>query len=483
MALAAGHRSREELEALVAAQAAVIAELRAEVGVLRAEAAELRARLAQNSRNSSRPPSLDGYAKPAPKSLRRRSGRKPGGQCGHRGRHLERVERPDVVIGHRPERCAGCGAELTGARLVGEQARQVFELPPVRLLVSEHRAERRRCGCGHVTTAAFPDGVGAPAQYGPAVRALVIYLVCYQHLPYQRAARLLADWLGAAVSTGTLKTIVERGAEDLDEFLEIVRGQLIDAPVAHFDETGARADGGLRWVHSACTELLTLYRLHDRRGIDGIDHLGVLGDFTGVAVHDGWPTYRKYADATHALCNVHHLRELLGAIERDGDSQSWAAAMDTLLRELKTAVDDARARGQSALPAAALAAFCARYEQIIALGHRQNPPPTERTGKRGPIGRSKTANLHARLDQHRDEVLRFAHDFRVPFDNNQAERDLRMVKLQQKISGCWRTISGAEGFLALRSYLATSAKHGLHPLGALGRLAEHNPWLPQAAEP
>jgi transposase len=471
-----GRPSYEELEALVVAQAEVIAGLRAEV-------AELRARLSQNSRNSSKPPSSDGYAKPAPKSLRRPSGRKPGGQRGHPGRHLERVERPDVVIRHRPESCAGCGGDLVGGELVGEEARQVFELPPVRLLVSEHRAERRRCSCGRVTAAAFPDGLDAPAQYGPSVRALVIYLICYQHLPYQRAARLLADWLGAPVSTGTLKTIVERGAADLQEFLEIVRGQLIDAPVAHFDETGARADGGLRWVHSAGTERLTLYRLHERRGVDGIDHLGVLTNFNGVAIHDGWATYRKYPDATHALCNVHHLRELLGAIERDGDTQTWATAMDTLLRELKTAVDDARAHGQTALPAQTLAAFCARYERIIALGHQQNPPPTERTGKRGPIGRSKTANLHGRLDQHRDEVLRFAHDFHVPFDNNQAERDLRMVKLQQKISGCWRTITGAEGFLTLRSYLSTSAKHGLHPLGALGRLAERNPWLPQAAEP
>lgn len=472
----AGRRSHEELEALVEAQAALIAELRAEV-------AELRARLSQNSRNSSLPPSSDGYAKPAPKSLRRPSGRKPGGQPGHPGRHLERVERPDVVIRHRPERCADCGADLSGGAVIDEEARQVFELPAVRLAVSEHRAERRRCGCGHVTAAAFPDGVGAPAQYGPTFRALVIYLVSHQHLPYQRAARLLADWLGAPVSTGTLKTIVERGAEDLDEFLDIVRRRLIVAPVAHFDETGGRADAALRWVHSACTERLTLYRLHDRRGLEGIDHLGVLTDFNGVAVHDGWATYRKYPDATHALCNVHHLRELLGAIERDGDTQTWATEMDALLRELKAAVDDARAHGQTALGAQTLAAFCERYEQIIALGHEQNPPPTERTGKRGPIGRSKTANLLGRLDEHRDEVLRFAHDFRVPFDNNQAERDLRMIKLQQKISGCWRTITGAEGFLALRSYLSTSAKHGLHPLVALGGLAQRNPWLPQAAEP
>jgi transposase len=473
--------SYEELEALVASQAALIDELRTEVTELRAEVAELRGRLDQNSRNSSKPPSSDGYGKPAPKSLRRPSGRKPGGQPGHPGRHLKQVERPDEVIRHVPERCGACGGDLHGAEVVAEEARQVFDLPSVALRVTEHRAERRRCACGATSAASFPRGVGAPASYGPGLRALALYLICFQHLPYQRAARLLADWLGAPVSTGTLRAIVERGASDLDEFEEIVRERLIDAAVAHFDETGARADGALRWVHSASTGKLTLYAVHDRRGEEGIDHLGVLRSFAGIAVHDGLSTYRKYEEVVHALCNVHHLRELLGAIERDPETQTWAREMDALLREIKAAVEEARAAGRHALSPVALATFEERYEQVIALGHEQNPPPTKRTGKRGPIGRSKTANLHRRLDEHREEVLRFAHDFRVPFDNNQAERDLRMVKLQQKISGSWRTIAGAEGFLALRSYLGTAAKHGRDTLDVLGRLAERDPWLPRLA--
>ena len=475
--------SYEELEALVASQATLIAELRAEVTGLRAKVAELEGRLAQNSRNSSRPPSSDGYAKPAPKSLRRPSGRKPGGQPGHPGRHLQRVERPDEVILHVPERCGACGGNLEGAPVVGEEARQVFDLPPVALQVTEHRAQRRRCGCGELSAAPFPEGVSAPTQYGPGLRALAIYLVCFQHLPYQRAARLAADWLGAPISTGTLRAIVARGAEDLDEFEDILSERLIGSAVAHFDETGARAEGALRWVHSASTERLTLYRVHDRRGPEGIDHLGVLGEFEGVAVHDGWAPYRNYEGATHALCNVHHLRELLGAIERDPETQTWAKEMDGLLRETKAGVERARDAGATVLDARVLEAFEERYERVIALGHEQNPPPTKRTAKHGPIGRSKTANLHRRLDDHRDEVLRFAHDFRVPFDNNQAERDLRMIKLQQKISGCWRTTAGAEGFLALRSYLSTAAKHGHDILDVLTRLAERDPWLPQAAVP
>lgn len=473
--------SNEELESLVASQATLIEELRGQVTDLRAEVAELRGRLGQNSRNSSKPPSSDGYEKPAPKSLRRPSGRKPGGQPGHPGHHLKQVEHPDEVIRHVPQRCGACGGDLQKADVVAEEARQVFDLPSVALRVTEHRAERRRCACGATSPAPFPRGVSAPASYGPRLRALALYLICFQHLPYQRAARLMADWLQAPVSTGTLRAIVERGAEDLDEFEAIVRERLIDAAVAHFDETGARAEGALRWVHSASTEELTLYAVHARRGEEGIDHLGVLRPFSGVAVHDGLSTYRKYEDVDHALCNVHHLRELLGAIERDPETQTWAREMDALLREVKAAVEEARAEGRDALSPGTLAAFEQRYEQVIALGREQNPPPTKRTGKRGPIGRSKTANLHRRLDEHREEVLRFARDFRVPFDNNQAERDLRMVKLQQKISGSWRTIAGAEGFLALRSYLGTAAKQGHDILDVLGRLAERDPWVPSAA--
>ncbi|MBW8059098.1 MAG: IS66 family transposase, partial [Solirubrobacterales bacterium] len=422
--------SYEELEALVASQATLIEELRTEV-------AELRGRLDQNSRNSSKPPSSDGYEKPAPKSLRRPSGRKPGGQPGHPGRHLKQVERPDEVIRHVPDRCGACGGDLQGAEVVAEEARQVFDLPPVALHVTEHRAQRRRCACGALSAAPFPQGLSAPAQYGPALRALALYLICFQHLPYQRAARLLADWLGAPISTGTLRAIVERGGGDLDEFEGIVRKRLIGSAVAHFDETGARADGALRWVHSASTERLTLYGVHDRRGEDGIDHLGVLGRFGGVAVHDGWATYRNYEDATHALCNVHHLRELLGAIERDPETQTWAQEMDALLREVKAGVERARAAGQSALSPAALKAFEKRYEQVISLGHEQNPPPTKRTGKRGPIGRSKTANLHRRLDEHREEVLRFAHDFRVPFDNY---ADVLVMPMLAWRGGCCRGV-------------------------------------------
>ena len=473
-----GRPSDAQLAELVVEQAAVIEELRAEV-------TELRRRLAANSRNSSRPPSSDGLSKPPPKSLRRPSGRKPGGQQGHPGGHLEKVAVPDEIVNYVPSVCAGCQDDLRDGVDLGHFARQVFDLPEIALRSSEHRVHTRRCGCGHETTAAFPHAVSAPTQYGPRVRALGLYLVSYQHLPYARAARLLSDWVGAPVSTGTLAAFVARGAEDLGPFLDEIHAQIIASPVAHFDETGARADGKLRWLFCSSTERETFYSLHDKRGFDGLDHAGVLPHFTGVAVHDGFKPYRNYINVQHALCNVHHLRELLGVIEQQPDDpqQAWAVRMDRLLRELHAHVQHVRAAGDGWLESSELAGYRAAYEQIISLGHHTNPAGTNPTGKRGVIRQTPAHNLLIRLDRDREHVLRFAHDFRVPFDNNLAERDIRMIKLQQKISGCWRTITGAEHFLALRSYLSTAGKQHQPIPRALTALAARDPWLPAAAIP
>ena len=480
--MSSGGPSYEQLAALVVEQAAVIDQLRGRVAELDAEVAELGRRLAQNSRNSSRPPSSDGLAKPpAPQSLRRPSGREPGGQPGHRGEHLAQVEVPDEIIEHLPSVCAGCHGDLHDAVEVASVWRQVFDLPEIRLRVCEHRARRLRCSCGHETTAEFPATVCAPTQYGPRVRALGLYLIAAQHLPYQRAARLLSDWVGADISAGTLASFMARGAEDLQPFLDEVHAQITRSAVVHFDETGARAAGRLRWLFCASTDTATFYSLHDKRGFDGLNHAGVLPSFTGIAVHDGFKPYRRYTHAQHALCNVHHLRELLGIIEQhpDDPKQAWAVRMDRLLRDLHNAVARARASGEDWLDARELAGYRANYEQIIAQGNHDNPPGTIPTGKRGVIRQTPARNLLTRLDRDREHVLRFAYDFRVPFDNNQAERDIRMIKLQQKISGCWRTIAGAEQFLALRAYLSTTAKNRLAAAPALTTLAAGRPWLPE----
>jgi transposase len=484
--VSSGRPSYEQLAGLVAEQAATIERLEQRIVGLEAEVADLKRRLAQNSRNSSRPPSSDGLSKPpVKKSLRRPSGRKPGGQPGHGGGYLAQVADPDEIVTHVPGRCGGCGADLADARVEGSERRQVFDLPEVRLQVVEHVAERRRCACGCRTIAGFPAGVSAPTQYGPRVRALAIYLIARQHLPYERTAELFEDWFGAPISTGTLAAYLEQGAADLEPFLDEVHRQLIAAPVAHFDETGARVEGRLRWLFASSTEQLTLFALHDKRGKDGIDHAGVLPNFTGVAVHDGFKPYRDHYDnAAHALCNAHHLRELQAIIEQDPEGkQTWARQMDRLLRELQRTVEIATDRGHDDLDVLQLAGYRAVYEQIIATGYRESPLNTIRTGQRGFIAQTPARNLLSRLDTHREEVLRFAHNLRVPFDNNLVERDIRMVKLQQKISGCWRTSTGAQHFLALRAYLSTARKQGQPLLHALTQLAAHDPWLPQAAGP
>src|SRR5215211_6196575 len=304
------------LRAELVARDAIIATLEARISRLDAHVLELEARLRANSSNSSKPPSADGLAKGPPKPNRaaRRAAarRKPGGQPGAPGAHLAQVEHPDVVVVHAPDRCQRCGGELADAGVVGVEARQVHDLPRLGLLVTEHRAERRRCGCGTVTAARFPDGVYAPACYGPGVRAAVCYLHGQQHLPVQRTAQALADLVGAEVASGTVAAILAECAEGLDGFIDAVRSQLAAAPVAHFDETGARVAGRLHWLHSASTDRLSLFTVHPRRGRQAMDAAGVLPGFGGVAVHDGWSSYGRYQQATHARCNAHHLRELAG---------------------------------------------------------------------------------------------------------------------------------------------------------------------------
>ena len=308
-------------------------------------------------------------------------------------------------------------------------------------------------------------------QYGPGIRAAGSYLVAGQHLPYERAAATLADLLGAPVSAGSVAAWVAEGAADLGEFTAAVREQLAGRAVVNFDETGLRVDGKLSWVHSASADTLTLYTWHERRGVEAMTAAGVLPAFRGVAVHDGWKPYRRY-DVTHALCNAHHLRELAAVAEQGG--QDWAAEMARLLVEIHRVVERAKQAGADGLAAGLLDSYRARYQRIVQAGWAANPG-----GHRGRRG-SPAANLLDRLDGYRNDVLRFAADFRVPFENNLAERAIRMVKLRQKISGCLRTTAGATAFCALRSYLSTAAKQGHAALAVLRQLHQGQPWLPAA---
>jgi transposase len=468
----------ELLAVLVSEQAAEIVRLRAELVELerlRADVAELRRRLGLDSRNSSKPPSSDGLAKrpvkPSPKSLRGKSRRNPGKQPGAPGSAVRQVENPDRVETFAPGRCGGCCGSLTDAPVVGQAVRQVFELPRVHAEVVEYRIQTRRCGCGAQTAAGpadgVPAGVAAPVQYGPGVRATAVYLVNAHHLPVARAAQVISDLLGVAVSTGSVVAWLVQAAGGLGPFLTRVGDLLAAAEVAGFDETGLRVDGKLRWVHSASTTDYVLYHPHDRRGQPAMDDAGVLPRFTGIAVHDGWRAYKRYTAASHALCNAHHLRELTAVAE---SGQAWATDMITLLADTHRAVQATIRAGGDRLPKRRLTQLHRRYQQILDAGWALNPSTARKLTVAG--------NLLDRLDRYRDDVLRYTADFRVPFDNNQSERDIRMVKLRQKISGCIRTMDGARIFCQIRSYLATAAKHGLNAFDVLKDLFEDRPWLP-----
>lgn len=465
---------REQLAVVVAA----LAQRDAVIEQLRAENAELRRQLGLNSRNSSKPPSTDGLAKPAPKSLRRRSGRKPGGQPGHPGSRLEQVSAPDEVRRHEPVACRSCRGDLGGATEVGVRRRQVFDIPPIAVRVIEHQLIERRCGCGTVTAGTAPDGVGAPVQYGPRIAAIMVYLYVGQFLSKNRTAHALAELFGTPVSAGTVATMAARAAGGLDGFTELVRTRIAAAEVAHFDETGLRVEGKLRWVHSASTDTDSLITCHDRRGTEAMKAAGVLPVFTGVAVHDAWAPYDTYTQLTHALCNAHLLRELQAVSDLAPDTASedgwcWAIQAGDALRKMNTLVATAR-RDVVTPDAAALAAARTRYHSAAMIGARQNRARSTK------IMRKHSALARRMIDREPD-YLRFTHDLRVPFDNNAAEREIRMIKLRQKVSGCLRTLTGATQFCTIRSYLATATKHGIGTFNALLALAEGHAWLPETA--
>ena len=450
------------------------AALRAEVEELRGRIADLEARLGRNPRNSSMPPSAEGLSKPnrLPRSLRKATGRNPGKQPGTDGHHLARVEDPDEVQTHSPSVCSACGGDLAAAPVTGVETRQVHDLPDLRAHVTEHRIERRRCSCGCETKAPVPEVATAPACYGPGVRALAVYLAVYQHLPYERMAELFSDVLGIEISVGALAGFVAEAGGSLGLFVSVVTDLLKDAPAVHFDETGARVAGRLHWVHVACNALVTLLLCHERRGTVAMDEMGVIAKMAGIAHHDGWKPYKSY-DVTHALCNAHHLRELeaIGVVF----DQNWATEMIGLLIEAKAAVTAATEAGADHLDAASLHSIRVRYGLLVKKGQEANPAPV--IGKRHGV-RKSAANLLRRLDAERADVLRFVSDFSASFDNNQAERDVRMVKLQQKISGTWRTSTGAANYCSSYSYVSTMRKQGQSVLPGLRLLFEGGVWLP-----
>jgi transposase len=442
--------------------------------------AELEERLGRNSRNSNQPPSTDGFNRPSPpRSLRRPTGKKPGGQPGHKGQTLRFSANPDRFVLHRPGQCAQCGCPLDDVPPSATERRQVIDLPPLALETVEHWAQSVRCPeCANLNRGSFPPEAPESVQYGPHLKALCVYLMSYQLLPYERTTELLTDLFGAAPSQGTLGQAHQAAAQQLQPVEGAIRQSLRQAEVAHFDETGLYIGGKRHWLHVAATQHLTLYLAHPKRGEEGTKAMGVLPFFRGVAVHDGYQSFMVY-ECEHSLCNAHHLRELTAVEESEGGGQDWAGQMKELLVQIKGAVDAARDEGQQCLGEGSMGEFERRYREVVADGLEGNPPnPPPREPHRGRVKQSKAYNLLVRLGDHEQEVLRFMHDFRVPFDNNQAERDLRMAKVKQKVSGCFRSQQGAMAFCRIRGYISTLRKQGLHVLSALVQLFRGAPLMP-----
>ena len=443
-----------------------LAALRAENAALKQEIAELRRRLGKDSSNSSKPPSSDGPAK-KPRiagSLRGISGKKSGGQPGHRGDTLRPVANPDKIERHEATRCEHCQADLTAGMATGVEKRQVFDMPEPRLEVTEHQAPIYTCACCRgVTRAAFPADVTAPVQYGPRIRAAAIYLNAQHLIPEDRVGEIMHDLFGALRLCPA--SIVAWGEQKAREWAPVeahIATLVAVAAVRHLDETGFRIGGKTQWLHTVSTVAMTYYRVCEQRGAMFDALRG------GVIVHDHFKPYFTLAEVEHALCNAHHLRELKALI--DIEKEPWAKQMSRLLVRASRQVERAVAQGKVALSADCARRIVAVYDAILKRGiafHDAQPPLARRPGARGRSPKRVGHNLLERLRDHKAAVLRFVFDFAVPFTNNQAEQDIRMMKVKMKISGGFRTWGGAETFATLRSVLSTARKHGWNILRTL----------------
>jgi len=468
--------TREELLPLARANPEAMVDLflalQARLVQLEQRVKELEAQLARNSSNSGQPPSSDGLDKPSPKSLRTPSGRKPGGQPGHPGQTLQRVENPDHLQIHQLEVCPQCGGPGLGREpALDYESRQVFDLPPRPLEVCEHRAPIKCCPhCGQEVRAEFPAGVSAPVQYGPRFQSLMVYLNQQQLLPYDRLAQLCADLFGQPLSAGTLVAANERVFGHLEPFARALADQAPQAAVVHLDESGLRVQGKLHWLHVAATDRLTCYGVHAKRGTEAMDALGIVGACRQWVVHDHWKPYFSYQECLHALCNEHLLRELKFLWEEE--HEGWARQLSGLLLEFKQARQKRGEFNERQFQRA-----LQRYRVVVRRGRHRHPRREAGQGRRA---QSKAASLLDRLEDFDLCHLAFLSDERVPFTNNQAEQDIRMIKVRQKISGCFRTLKGARMFCRIRSYLSTCRKQGRNVWAAIQLAVAGTPFIPSA---
>ena len=467
--------------ALFHAVATQVAELAQQLAQHGAVLQELQGRLAKTSRNSSKPPSGDGYGKVKRTTSLRKAGNKPnGGQPGHDGQTLMSSAHPDRTLTYEVPSCAHCQASLQGVEVVGYEERQVFDLPAIRIEVTAHRAQIKVCpACGRTNTGAFPAAVTHAVQYGPTVHTWASYFTNQHHIPVERTTELFADLVQHRVSEATVLKASEQLERCIAPSTEAVKGMLRTAEVLHVDESGGRGSGMLHWLHVACTERLTSYEVHAKRGHEAMEDAAILGAFRGTAVHDHWKPYFTYDACAHALCNAHHLREL-DFIDKQYQ-QPWANDMATLLLEIKAAVEATPAPAMSLAPPV-LAGFTQRYDAVVQAGFEANrahlSTPEGAVRKRGRPKQPPPVNLLIRLRDFKAQVLAFMVDFRIPFDNNQGERDIRMVKVKQKVSGGFRTLEGAKRFGRIRGYISTARKNAKNVFEAIRDAFDGSPFIP-----
>jgi transposase len=457
---------------------AIIEEQNLIIAKLQRRIEELEAQLNQNSRNSNRPPSTDGFRRP--KSQRKKGERPPGGQKGHKGQTLDWVDTPDQIKVHPVSECGGCGVSLEHIEPIKVERRQVHDTPPLQVIIIEHQAEHKQCPhCGRYNRAEFPPDVSYPVQYGLNLKALMVYLSIYQLLPYERICETFSDLFGRSVSKATLVKAVSDCHQNLAGVEEKIREFLAGAMVLNVDETGMRVNGIRQWLHVASTELLTWYGHHRKRGSQATDDMQILPRFRGTMIHDFWAPYFRYP-SLHALCNAHLLRELKGISENYG--QKWSEQMHDLIQEIKEVVEGMR-KYSCSLNHQQVSDIEVRYRHIIEIGMRENPVPVsfDPVMKRGRKKQSKAKNLLDRCQKYEREILSFMYDFSVPFSNNQAERDIRMVKLQQKISGTFRSEEGADCFCRVRGYISTLKKNEQPVLAYLVGTFDGKPFIPSVA--
>ncbi len=449
----------------------IVEKLEKQIELLEARIKELENQLSQNSRNSSKPPSSDGLKKPMTQSLREKSTRPPGGQAGHDGHTLKMVDNPQHIEWRKVEEICECGESLKEQKVKEVARRQVFDVPQMKMEVTEYRAEIKICRhCGRVHKGTFPDEVKTCVQYGERIKSIVIYLRGYQLLPSQRTAELCQELFSCPISEGTMDTILRDGANRLEVPVEQIKEQIKAARVVNFDETGMSVNGDNHWIHVTSTKDLTHYDIHVKRGTEAINEIGILPGFRGIAVHDAWAPYFQYDQCQHSLCNAHHLRELTFIAEEL--QQSWAGEMIRCLLKIKQKVEEAQSAFQEHLTTSQIRLFQNRYQMILEKGYAANPLKDLSDGNRtrGRPKRGKARCLVQRLDDHRHQALAFMVDFEIPFDNNLAERDVRMAKVRQKISGTFRSLDMAKAFCRIRSFISTARKRAFNTMDAIEKI-------------